>query len=198
MLVWLAAELCGALAGGKGYAHYYTPALPALAILSGLALWLMLDGIEGRPLLYASVAALVLIPMTIPASQDIYRGYVAMRTGQMWVPEVKVAEFLNHDMHPGDTLFVCDYKPYIYFRTGMKSPSRLLFADRTRFSDYDRRYMGEIASDLKNTPPTYMVCSDPPKRALTELEQTIQSLLAQEYRPIYPSEFTVYRRIRGN
>lgn len=196
VLVWLGAEMAGALAGGKGFPHYYTPALPALAILSGLALWLMLDGVESRVLLHASASALVLIPMTIPASQDLYRAWVAVRTGQNWVPEVKVTEFLNRDMHPGDTLFVCDYKPYIYFRTGMKSPSRLLFADRTRFSDYDRRYMAEIADDLKNTPPTYVVCSDPPKRTLTELEQTIQTMLAQEYRPVFPSEYTVYRRIQ--
>jgi hypothetical protein len=196
ILVWLAIEMVAAFAGGKGFPHYYTPALPALAILSGLALWLMLEGIGNRPMLYASVSALVLVPMTIPASQDLYRAYVAIRTQQNWIPEVQVADFLNRAMQSGDTLFVCDYKPYIYFRTGMKSPSRLLFADRTRFSDYDHRYMAEIAADLKHSPPTFIVCSDPPKRALTELEQAIQMILQQEYRPVYPSEFTVYRRIQ--
>jgi hypothetical protein len=193
MLIWLAAELAGALAGGKGFAHYFTPALPVLSILAGLALWLMLDGLNGNALLYGCACALVLVPMTIPASQDLYRAYIAVRSRQNWLPEVKTAEFLNREKQPGDTLFVCDYKPYIYFATDMQSPSRLLFADRTRFSDYDRRYMTEIAADLRQSPPTFMVCSARPGSA-SELDQAIQELLAQEYTPVYDSQYTVYRR----
>jgi hypothetical protein len=162
-LFWVVFDLAGALAGGRGFPHYYLPLTVSLAVATGLAYWLLTEPLVGKPGSGAiCVALFVLTLVPLGARQLLDFGEMLKLTVRRELPVVrpwkKMADQLNARRGPADTLFVWDYLPGIYWVTGMRSPTRQLFAFRIFHSaEFHRRFGEEILRELRASPPTFIV-----------------------------------------
>jgi hypothetical protein len=164
-LLWVVFDLAGALAGGRGYQHYFLPLAASLSVAAGFTYWFLILGISGaarRAGIDKAIFALVFGPLLLPQMSDIHqfmRWVLFPSERHAWTSEEKaVAAHLNAVRGPSDTLFTWDYMPVIYFITEMKSPIRLLDAHYILDSQYSHSKFGEeILRGLEQTPPTFLV-----------------------------------------
>ena len=164
-LLWVVFDLAGALAGGRGYQHYFLPLTVSLSVTAGFTYWFLIGGISGAARqagLHKAIFALVLGPLLLPQMSDIHefiRWVLLPSERHAWTSDEKaVATHLNAVRGPSDTLFTWDYMPVVYFTTEMKSPIRLLHAYYILHSQYAHSKFGqEILRGLKQTPPTFLV-----------------------------------------
>jgi hypothetical protein len=163
VLLWVGFDLWGALAGGRGFAHYFLPLTLSLSVAAGLMYWVLTESLgEKTPnrSVCAALFVLILAPLVPFQARDL--GEMLRLTVRNEQPSVRpwrrIADKLNALREPSDTLFVWDYLPGIYLATEMRSPTRQLFAFRIFHSpEFHRRFGEEIMHELKTSPPTYVV-----------------------------------------
>lgn len=164
-LLWVVFDLAGALAGGRGYQHYFLPLTASLSVAAGFTYWFLIGGVSGaarRAGIDKAIFALVFGPLLLPQMADIHqfmRWVLFPAERHAWTSdEQAVATHLNTVRGPSDTLFTWDYMPTVYFTTEMKSPIRLLDAHYILDSQYSHSRFGEeILRGLEQTPPTFLV-----------------------------------------
>jgi Dolichyl-phosphate-mannose-protein mannosyltransferase len=164
-LLWVVFDLAGALAGGRGYQHYFLPLTASLSVAAGFTYWFLIGSFSGavrQAGIDKVIFALVLGPLLLPQMSDIHqfmRWVLFPSERHVWTSDEKaVATYLNAVRGPSDTLFTWDYMPIVYFTTEMKSPVRLLHAHYILHSQYSHSKFGEeILRGLQQTPPTFLV-----------------------------------------
>jgi Dolichyl-phosphate-mannose-protein mannosyltransferase len=164
-LLWVVFDLAGALAGGRGYQHYFLPLAASLSVAAGFTYWFLIGGVSGTARetgIDKAIFALILGPLLLPQMSDIHqfmRWVLFPSERHAWTSDEKaVATHLNTVSGPSDTLFTWDYMPVVYFTTEMKSPIRLLDAHYIFDSQYSHSRFGEeILTGLEQTPPTFLV-----------------------------------------
>jgi hypothetical protein len=162
-VLWFFGDLCGALAGGRGYAHYFLALVPSLSVVVGFTYWELVPRIPRYPngnQLKMVMLALIVGPLFFPQSLDV-RDFLNL-TVKHEAPTVrsweKMAKSINERRSAWDTLFVWDYLPGIYFATGMRSPTKQLFAFRIFQSPaFHEKFGEEIIHELNAEPPTFIV-----------------------------------------
>ena len=163
--LWLFFDLAGALAGGRNYPHYFLTLTPSLSVAAGLSYWLIFSNPNERKTSFRApriaVFSLILGPVLFLQGLDLKEiGYRMRNKPQDRSPisVFQVVDYLNLVQRDGDTLFVWDYLPQIYFRTGMDNASR--FTTAVNLEDFiaSPETIGkELLSDLKQRSPSYIV-----------------------------------------
>jgi hypothetical protein len=207
-LLWVVFDLAGALAGGRGYQHYFLPLAASLSVAAGFTYWFLIGGISGAARqagIDKVIFALVLGPLLLPQLSDIHqfmRWVFFPSERHAWTSEEQaVAAHLNAVRGPSDTLFTWDYMPGVYFTTEMKSPIRLLDAHYIFDSQYSHSRFGEeILRGLEQTPPTFIVdrggnATEESLRAGDPVYRKFRESIEHNYIWIHTAgTLTVYRR----
>lgn len=139
ILAWAVAAAIDVALPGKFWPHYFLLLMPPAALLAGFAIKAVRDALRrrGERSCFMAVSALVLLasnPMGIYSDSMKARAF-----GHRDVPEI-VANVINEDLSPEDSIFVFNYQPVIYLLTGATLPTRhVLPADWSRqYSDVTR------------------------------------------------------------
>jgi len=209
VLLWIGFDLWGALAGGRGFAHYFLPLTLSLSVAAGLTFWVLTES-PGEKTLNRSVCAalFVLILAPLVPYQTLDLGEVLrfiVRDEQPAVrPWKRIASQLNALREPSDTLFVWDYLPGIYLATEMRSPTRQLFAFRIFHSpEFHRRFGEEIMRELRTCPPTFVVDGTtdqdmPALAARDSVYREFREFVEKHYTPVDTVEgLNLYRSFTG-
>jgi 4-amino-4-deoxy-L-arabinose transferase-like glycosyltransferase len=145
-LVFAAFAVAAALASQHFYQHFFLFLVPALVMLA--AAFLRLARPAGRLRAFiASWLVLMGAVSALDAREELLRGYRAQQRVLRGAPADSVAEagdFMARRLEPGDTIYVHDGQPILYFMTRTVPPTRFAFPD-THLKD-------EVANRLGFTP----------------------------------------------
>ena len=164
-LLWIAGDLAGSLAGGRHYGHYFLPMIPSLSASAGLAYAIFFPprGEADRRLARLALVLLVVGPIAMGQAVEA----AALARPPETVPGIppwdQMAARLRAEGRPGDTLFVWDYLPGIYFQSGLSNAD--LFLDASYRIDYkgaEDRFGFALLQRLKARPPTFFVRAEGP------------------------------------
>ena len=119
LVLWALLDTTAALSMRRLYLHYYLQPAPALALIGGaVASWLWTVTPRVPRLLKVGIAAVLLAPQSF-------------RIAERWnqVAEVEdvsaaVASYIDDRIQPGETIFVANSQPVIYYLTETRSPTR--------------------------------------------------------------------------
>ncbi|MPZ98572.1 MAG: hypothetical protein GEU80_04385 [Dehalococcoidia bacterium] len=123
---WAAASLVGVFSAGSFNSYYLVQFLPAAGFLIALFLgWLREPQSEGRRravLSFTSVGGmLLLIPVLV-----VYANYPTWTTHR-YEAMGEISRILDETASPGDTLWVPDYTPQVYFLSGLTPATRYFY-----------------------------------------------------------------------
>ncbi|UPY35477.1 glycosyltransferase family 39 protein [Sediminicoccus sp. KRV36] len=125
-LAWLGAASLAVAVPGFFFPHYFLILLPPLALLAAIGIYAFAEriaGARGRWLL-AAVAGFVAIDLvSIDVAPRLSRGFAV---GAPDTPR-RMAALMNDELQPGDTIFVPNYQPVVYFLTNARLPTRFPF-----------------------------------------------------------------------
>ena len=125
-LGWLAVA-CLAIAGpGMFFPHYFLIALPPLSLLAALGAYLFARRVterRSRAVLIAAIGAVCLDVLAADLAPRLSRGFAM---GSPDTPR-RMAALMNEELNPGDTIFVPNYQPVVYFLTNARLPTRFPF-----------------------------------------------------------------------
>jgi len=208
-LLWVGADLAGALAGGRNYRHYFLPLTSSLAVAAACTYGVL---IAPRPReaqargIKLVIFALIIGPLLIVQAADVGQvlRWVLRPTERPGIsPWQVVAHQLTGIKRPGDMLFTWDYFPGIYLATEMNSPSRHM--DTHNMYDFPaahEQYGTEIWQALRREPPTFILDgwttpSDEPLRARDPLYVQFRAWLEVHYVLIGTADgLKVYQHLR--
>nr|MCU0889109.1 glycosyltransferase family 39 protein [Rubritepida sp.] len=125
-LLWLAVATVAVAVPGHFFAHYFLIQLPPLALLAatGLLVFARFVGTRRpRVLAFAGVLAVAGNVVATDLNIRLNRGFA------MGLPDAprRMAELMNDELRPGETIFVPNYQPVVYFLTKAPLPTRFPF-----------------------------------------------------------------------
>ncbi len=178
--LWLFADTSGALAGGRGYGHYFLAMTGSVSVCAALAYWRWVDAPLAERVHKAVLAVVWLSSPALAQVHDLTELAAAIREPVQ--PSVMVV-YLREHAEPDDTLFSWDYRPWVYLQTGLQSPHRLVSTLNARDS---QRVREDVASDLMDAllaaPPTYVIGTREPVPPGYETQfRRWHSLLGERY-----------------
>lgn len=180
LLLWAVADIAGALAGGRFYPHYFLPTMASLSLCYGIV---FTELARNQKRWVAALAALTLAPLLLIQVQDLAHLHTAKKHEQ-WE---QVARDINSDKTSSSTLFCWDYLPGIYLDTGLRSPTRHLFAFRLA---NNQQHANEILDAIEHEPASYVVF-----QRTDNLHPRLAILLSRTYTPWRAEgDLEVYKR----
>jgi hypothetical protein len=119
-LLWVVFDLAGALAGGRGYPHYFLALAASLSVAAGLTFWFLIDGISDaahQSGIDKAIFALIIGPLLLLQLLDVRqltRWVLFPSEHHAWAKSWEaVATHLNTIRGPSDTLFTWDYMLFV-------------------------------------------------------------------------------------
>jgi 4-amino-4-deoxy-L-arabinose transferase-like glycosyltransferase len=125
-LAWFAVAALAIAGPGMFFPHYFLIALPPLSLLAALGAFLLArlaTERRSRLLLAASVAAICLDVLAADLAPRLARGFAM---GSPDTPR-RMAALMNDELLPGDSIFVPNYQPVVYFLARAALPTRFPF-----------------------------------------------------------------------
>jgi hypothetical protein len=182
-LLWLAAATAGVVLPGKFYAHYFMLWVPPLSIAAALGLreavaWLG----PRRPgiALIAVVAIIASMPVLGDLAQLGRRG-VGLRLPD---PPRAAADTIARMVPPGETAYVVNYEPVIYFLAGLPLPTRMPLWQQLagHYGESIGQASDEELARVLKSRPYLMVISQPQWRKVRpSAQQAIEAALDAGY-----------------
>jgi len=125
-LLWLGTSALAVAAPGFFFPHYFLIAVPPLALLAAVGAYAFMRQIG------ASRARLGLATLIAVVSVDMMATDLTPRLARgfsMGTPDTprRMAALMNDELQPGDTIFVPNYQPVVYFLTEARLPTRFPF-----------------------------------------------------------------------
>lgn len=125
-LLWLATAALAVAGPGFFFPHYFLIVMPPLALLGGIGAYAFVQyvgGARARLALAAIVAFAAVDLMAADVTPRLSRGFA------MGTPDTprRMAALMNDELQPGDTIFVPNYQPVVYFLTQARLPTRFPF-----------------------------------------------------------------------
>jgi 4-amino-4-deoxy-L-arabinose transferase-like glycosyltransferase len=125
-LLWLATAALAVAAPGHFFLHYFLLLVPPLALLAATGAYAFIRHIgaaRARLGLAAVVALAAVDMMAVDLTPRLQRGF------SMGAPDTprRMAALMNDELQPGDTIFVPNYQPVVYFLTQARLPTRFPF-----------------------------------------------------------------------
>lgn len=125
-VAWLGVAALAVAGPGMFFPHYFLIALPPLALLAALGT-LMLTRLavprRAGALMLAAVAAVSADVLATDLQPRLARGFAL---GSPDTPR-RIAALMNEELRPGETIFVPNYQPVVYFLTEAALPTRFPF-----------------------------------------------------------------------
>jgi hypothetical protein len=125
-LLWFGCATAAVVGPGFFFQHYFLMWLPPLALMAGLGAWAFarLARPGWRRFAYAlTIGAVVLHSWLGAFVPRLDRGIgIALPD-----PVQEVAAAIRQDLAPGESIFVVNYHPVLYFMTGAELPTRYIF-----------------------------------------------------------------------
>jgi hypothetical protein len=202
--LWLFFDLLAALAGGRGYPHYFLALSCSLAVGAALAYWRLVErplaGPEQAPVKLL-VAALICASGVFAQIGDFHGLRMALQSPPADDP---IADYVNAHRRPGETLFSWAYHPQLFFATGLDSPHRLTTAENLRDSPRMRAAVeDDLLRTLETTAPSFLVDVGDDSRGrvdpmspLAPAHVRFQRLLAEKYDLVLASGGSLLYRVR--
>lgn len=127
---WAVAAAIDVVLPGQFWPHYFLLIMPAAALSVGHIADSLYDA---RPRLAAIAVPVALLAVSNP--MGVYRDALKMQAfADHDAPRI-IANAIREDTSPGDSIFVFNYQPILYFLTGSKLPTRHVFP-----ADWARRF----------------------------------------------------------
>jgi len=125
-LAWLGAACLAVAVPGFFFPHYFLILLPPLSLLAATGLYAFARHVsraKAHLLLAALVGFVAVDVMATDMTPRLSRGFAI---GSPDTPR-RMAALMNDELQPGDTIFVPNYQPVVYFLTHAKLPTRFPF-----------------------------------------------------------------------
>jgi 4-amino-4-deoxy-L-arabinose transferase-like glycosyltransferase len=125
-LVWLAVAALAIAGPGMFFPHYFLIALPPLSLLAAIGALMLTRLATPRR------AGAVLAVLVAALSVDVVATDLTPRLGRgfsLASPDTprRIAAMMNEELRPGETIFVPNYQPVVYFLTDAALPTRFPF-----------------------------------------------------------------------
>ncbi len=154
------------------YAHYYMVFIPALAILAAIMFRDFYTMITKKT---NYKAALTVLAVFFIANIFFFINYLKLiefyksgvYTKEMFYESSAVAEIINRGKTDKTTLFVWPNEPEIYFLTGIKAPSRFVYAYAFGYYQHDMETFGAKMAD--NPPDFFVLTRQEKEEAFSQL-----------------------------
>ncbi len=122
LVLWAALGIAAAVSLRRLYLHYYLQPTPALALVSGLVIVLLL-GTQRRFVMAITVATA--IALLIPQGVRIAERW--RQIGSMTDVPAVIAAHLRDRVRPGEYIYIANDQPILYFLTETRVPTRWAF-----------------------------------------------------------------------
>jgi hypothetical protein len=122
LVVWAVLGTAAAVSLRRLYLHYYLQPTPALALITALLVVLAFNRARRRSIF---VIVAILIALLVPQGLKIAERWRQINS-MTDVPAV-VAAHLRGRVEPGETIYVANDQPILYFLTGTRVPTRWAF-----------------------------------------------------------------------
>ncbi len=125
-LLWLATGALAVAGPGFFFPHYFLILVPPLALLGGIGAYAFVRfiGVARLRLAMAAIIGFAAVDMmAVDLTPRLQRGF------SMGTPDTprRMAALMNDELQPGDTIFVPNYQPVVYFLTQARLPTRFPF-----------------------------------------------------------------------
>ncbi|MEA3337240.1 MAG: glycosyltransferase family 39 protein [Chloroflexota bacterium] len=132
LCVWLAIDLMGILLARRYFWHYFLQLLPPLCLIVSILFTEILAWTTGSTHksrlvgfgLLALLAMGVILPLWRPVTSSVDSVLFALGRGERVDEPAYIGSYLRDRLEPGQTVYVADYEPVIYFLAGVEAPTR--------------------------------------------------------------------------
>lgn len=137
IIYWTALSLLGVALGRYYFSHYYIQVIPGLILLSSYAL----ARSSARMKIILAIVILLLVIPILYKQLPFYCSYTPLQMMQgkyganLWIASYEIGQDLRQTLKPGESIFVWDANPEIYYYLHVKSPS---------YYPYYLMWMGEV------------------------------------------------------
>jgi len=197
-LLWLGTfllpiEMALTTVSGRAYPRYYVAWLPAVATLSAIFAWWLIEGVDqarkqseastppgarDRPTVTASFL-IALAAGAALASLSQWRFQVTSEYPAKGDPHYAAAKFVEEVTSSGDTILVWGAQGYVYFLSGRKSPTRFFYQYPLATPRYaSDALMREFIAEVEAHPPHVVIDTGDPR--LPRLNRAERDLSPQE------------------
>lgn len=192
LTLWLAADLAGAMAGGRSYPHYLLAAVPSATILAALMIDYVARNAPGKRQLPAILVACAIAPLLAGLVADVrlFRDMTSSPPPRYWHGAARaVAEVAC----PNDRLFTWEYVPGIAQTTNLR-PATIIssghYLDDSQYS-FDK-FGNRVRTDLGTNPPEFLVVKavPEPRHLLREQTRNHRAFVVELARSRYDTLFT--------
>jgi hypothetical protein len=202
LTLWLLADLAGAMAGGRAYAHYLLAAVPSTAVLAGLSVQDLVRRAGGDAAAAAALAVCAFAPPLAGLLGDLraVREHALEPAQRYWHAAYTV---IRERSCPGDRLLTWEYVPGIGQSTNLRPATVVASAHYLYDSPYAvSKFFDRLRTDLERDPPEFLVVKAEPEPAQAGLlraeRAVVETLAARHYDVILPrqsgSDIVVYAR----
>jgi hypothetical protein len=168
LFLWLAADVGGAIAGGRYYPHYFLPMLASLTVIGCVGVDVLAripSQIKDAQIVVCALLIRIVI-IGVKGQEDAYRNvrdYLsAISSGEEeWV---QAGVFIRNHQRPSDTMFIWAFRPGTYRIAGSHTVTRWASAQYLRdFPGAQASIGDELLRQLRAEPPNFVVwpCSLP-------------------------------------
>lgn len=200
--LWLFFDIAGALAGGRGYQHYFLALSGSLPVMVGVSYWHVIEHmttrIENGEVVRGFVVCVILSSALLSQTLDIRKLRHEIQKPTRTHP---ITEYINNNKEKKSTLFVWSYFPRFYFETGLKSPYKIVAGDFLRISSYTRKVFAKhLMPALEAEAPTFIILDAANMSSddvLFKIYKRLQVLVDKKYefvREVEVSNLHLYRR----
>ena len=161
---------------GRYFAHYFQLLLPWLAIAFGAGVSLLPSIVRSeRPGIEHIVLALLAIPLALYEGQFYLmpaKEWSVEKYGPEFVTTYEQADELNRLLEPGETFYDFGHSTGLYFKSGRKPPSGMMFLDPLTEGPLQQKLSERVQAELEATKPEIMVVRGDFYGYLAELDRT--------------------------
>ncbi len=201
--LWLFFDIAGALAGGRGYQHYFLALSGSLPVMVGISYWHAIEHMtshtDNGDVVRAFVVCAILSSALLTQALDIRKLRHETQKSSHTHP---ITEYINKKKDENSTLFVWNYLPRFYLETSLNSPYKIISGDFLRISSYTRQvFTKPLMATLENESPTFIII-DPARMSsddmLAQIYKRFQILINKKYeivREVKLDNLHLYRRL---
>jgi 4-amino-4-deoxy-L-arabinose transferase-like glycosyltransferase len=185
-LGWFLAASAGVLLPGKFYSHYFLMLLPPLCLTAALGLPVLAARFTpggGRAAVLAAVVLIASMPVLASYSATARAGFALRRPDP---PRVVAAE-LRRLLPPGETAFLVNYEPAVYFLADLTPPTRMPFWLQLtgRFGDaFTWRSDPELDRVLAARPYLMVISAEQWPQLRPTARAAVEAALERDYTPL--------------